>query len=174
MMIIDLSRILNGKESSLSFDFEMPLEKETLLKNYNVDHASDLHVKGTITDVNEELLVQFTYKGKLQLKCDRCLEPFEYELEGEAFKEIKPESYSEKESEDDDFYYYEGEDLEISTLVLDDIVFNLPLQMVCNPDCKGLCPKCGANLNKQDCECEKESIDPRFEVLKGFFDKEEV
>ena len=173
-MIIDLSRILNGKESIIPLEFELPFKDEKILKNYNIVQASNLNIAGQVTYMDGGLFVKCTYTTNLQLKCDRCLKPFEYTLEGDIFKGIKPETQSDMESEEDDVYYYEGQDLDISPIVMDDILFNIPLQMVCDSDCQGLCPTCGVDLNEKDCECNKEKIDPRFEVLKSFFDKEEV
>ena len=60
--------------------------------------------------------------------------------------------------------------LDIERLTLEDIYFALPSKVLCDDDCKGLCSKCGANLNEGPCECKKD-IDPRFEALLSLLDE---
>ena len=55
-------------------------------------------------------------------------------------------------------------------LTLSSCYFALPSKFLCDDDCKGLCPKCGANLNEGPCECKKD-IDPRFEALLSLLDE---
>lgn len=173
-MIINLASINNGKEMTVPFEFSVPFDEKVLLKNYNIVSSGNIHILGKASIVNKDVIVDFKYEGTLVLKCDRCLDIFEYNLEGDVLKDVKPETHSEIESHENDIYYYVGDDLDITRIVMDDIFLNLPIQMVCKTDCKGICATCGADLNESDCDCNMGKVDPRFEVLKDFFDKEEV
>jgi len=62
---------------------------------------------------------------------------------------------------------FEGDELDLTELVREQILLNLPEQTFCNPDCKGLCPKCGQNRNLIDCNCEENETDPRWAALKN-------
>jgi uncharacterized protein len=59
--------------------------------------------------------------------------------------------------------------LDLAPILEEEITLNLPLQVICSESCKGLCPKCGADLNKETCTCSDERIDPRLEALKNLF-----
>ena len=76
---------------------------------------------------------------------------------------------------DDDGDYIETPDyrLELDDLVLSDILLELPLKYLCSDDCKGLCERCGKNLNEGECDCKGKEIDPRLAVLQKWVDKSE-
>ena len=56
--------------------------------------------------------------------------------------------------------------LDLDQLLTEDILLDLPSKFLCSPDCKGLGPICGKNLNQGDCGCEKDTVDPRLAILK--------
>jgi len=56
--------------------------------------------------------------------------------------------------------------LDLDGLLVSDVLLHLPSKFLCDPDCKGLCPDCGNNLNIQSCQCSKAAIDPRLAGLK--------
>jgi uncharacterized protein len=58
--------------------------------------------------------------------------------------------------------------IDLEPLAREYLILEVPINPTCKPDCKGLCPVCGENLNEQDCGHRKEDIDPRFSVLKKF------
>lgn len=59
------------------------------------------------------------------------------------------------QQEDDDYLVCEDGILDMDTLAQDDILLELPIRMLCSEDCKGLCPMCGCNLNKETCSCQE-------------------
>jgi uncharacterized protein len=61
----------------------------------------------------------------------------------------------------------ESNNIDVAELVREQILLNLPEQVFCAEDCKGLCPQCGANRNLIDCKCEEKEIDPRWAALKN-------
>ena len=62
-----------------------------------------------------------------------------------------------------------GEDgIDLAPVVRDVVIAALPIRNLCRPDCKGLCPKCGADLNQADCGCDREVVDPRLAALKDW------
>jgi uncharacterized protein len=61
----------------------------------------------------------------------------------------------------------EGEQIDLKELAREQILLNLPEQVVCSEACKGLCEKCGADRNTDECRCGNDDIDPRWAALKG-------
>jgi len=76
--------------------------------------------------------------------------------------------YRDKSEEDNYFVADPSSDsFQIDDLVRETIILALPLKPLCSEDCKGLCPVCGTDLNKSQCNCIKKETDPRWEKLKG-------
>ena len=89
--------------------------------------------------------------------------PFEQEkkLDIKAILADKPQ-----DNENDDFFPLEGDRIDVSEIAVSAFVLDMEMKILCRPDCKGLCPKCGANLNDGDCGCSRREIDPRLAGLK--------
>ena len=62
---------------------------------------------------------------------------------------------------------FDGRTLNTDSVVCQELLVNLPLRCLCSPDCKGLCPSCGQNLNEKSCSCEQTATDPRWDALKS-------
>lgn len=131
---------------------------------------TDLEVdflRGTIrvVRVREGLLVQGIVKSQLSLECVRCLESFvlPITLELEEIFRLPGAGASIP-----DVFYVVGDDgwLDLAPLLREDAWVAIPMKPLCDADCKGLCPQCGANLNIESCTCESAGIDPRLALLK--------
>lgn len=119
------------------------------------------------TDIEGEI------KADVETECTRCLQSAEANLQIPfSVSYIAPENYTQaKESElntdDLQIAVFEGDKIDISELVREQILLNLFEQIFCREDCQGLCSKCGANRNLIDCNCEEKEIDPRWAALKN-------
>ena len=85
---------------------------------------------------------------------------------------VTPENYTKaKEAElggeDLEVSVFDGNEIDLTELVREQILLNLPIQVFCQENCRGLCPKCGANQNLIDCKCKENEIDPRWASLKN-------
>lgn len=147
--ILSLSHVRVGKNKFIKILAPM----EVMVRFYKVDEEIWLHVK---TD--------FTY----QVKCDRCLENYEVSSPLEA--EAKVVDLKQASDDEDALYaYYDGETLDLSQVLGQAILLKFPMKNLCSPTCKGLCPSCGTNLNKGNCDCKKEQeIDIRLLELTKF------
>ena len=84
-----------------------------------------------------------------------------------SVEELKDEAHlNEVKSEELDLDFYSGEELDLLDLIKEQIELNLPMKPLCDDACKGICPKCGTDLNVKSCTCSVKDIDPRFESLK--------
>lgn len=71
--------------------------------------------------------------------------------------------------EDDSIAYVEGDELDVAEAVVENVISTLPIKRLCSIDCKGLCQKCGIDLNKETCQCDNEEIDLRMAKLMDLF-----
>lgn len=135
----------------------------------------------TISILNENITVEGEVALKIQVPCDRCMELFVSALDVPIRMDMVPLYRSKKErdearerkqdveltQEDVEFSFYDGPHFNLKDLISEQIVLALPSQFICTPKCKGLCPRCGFNLNIGPCSCTP-PVDPRLAVLKDF------
>lgn len=117
---------------------------------------------------NIELRINLDYT--LELTCSRCLEGFKRSFTEEGVYYLKAGEEPLEEEKfllEEDIYtlYYAIPEIDTIPLIREMVILSLPMKPLCSPDCKGLCPVCGANLNKRDCGHRQEKIDPRWSKL---------
>lgn len=108
----------------------------------------------------------------LDVPCDRCLEPVSLPFEIDVDMVLEFEESGKLKGEYDDcegLCYVNGYDLDVDGMVREEIMIGFPMKVLCTEDCKGLCPKCGANLNRCDCGCDREVLDPRMSIIRDIF-----
>ncbi|MBS1248639.1 MAG: hypothetical protein MAG431_00198 [Chloroflexi bacterium] len=133
---------------------------------------------GTVTAIvsDDGIMVEGGLTAETELACTRCLCTFTHQVKI-SFAELYVYSRSKEKIED------EG-DLEIHLLPADGYIdvkplyrqyalLDIPIKHVCSSECKGLCPTCGCDLNKEDCGHRQEKIDPRMAVLGQLLEEEE-
>ena len=130
--------------------------------------------RGKIDDIR----VVGELKTDLEILCARCLEPVAFPVKREFDLLYRPAGLDvvegkEVELQDKDaaISYYEHDGVELSELLREQVLLEVPLKTVCKEECQGLCPHCGSNLNHGKCGCEQPPADPRWEALKGLKDK---
>ncbi|MEP6903823.1 MAG: DUF177 domain-containing protein [Actinomycetota bacterium] len=168
-MIVELP---TAENLILPFDFEIRAD-EIDLDDEPLKLKDSIKVEGEI----KKGIVQTDVRGKISaeiaLECTRCLQGTEQNFEisfAAAF--VTPEHYTQaKEAElntdDLDVSVFEGDLIDLTELVREQILLNLPEQVFCREGCKGLCEKCGANRNLIDCKCIEKEVDPRWAALKN-------
>lgn len=178
-MKIDLTTLLNGRAKSLSFDYYFdPAEadSEIIFPEY-AQLTSPVHVVGTVTDKNNCMFLEATVTVNYHVLCDRCLDdindslefPFERMVSAGAAKSIPLD-----DEEETDIIYVNESGISIDSELTEEIALELPVYNLCKDDCKGLCQKCGKNLNLGPCDCQdKKEIDPRLKILQKLLDNME-
>ena len=127
--------------------------------------------------VGTEVMVKGSLIADIKLQCSRCLKDFRSVLSVpidvvyHPVEEFKGEDKHEIKFEDLDMDFYSGEKLDLLDLLREQIMLNLPMKPLCNELCKGICLKCGADLNAGNCNCAAKDIDPRLQALKKILDK---
>ena len=168
-MIVDLA---NLEDAENRFEFSIPAG-ELDLETDNVRLKGGIAVSCEITKSISKSEVSGTVSAALEVDCTRCLLPVEQELSFDftaayvPAEELVKEGEAELAADDLDVDALDGNELNLREVVREQILLNVPDQIFCREDCKGLCHKCGANLNLIDCSCKEAEIDPRWAALKN-------
>jgi uncharacterized protein len=134
---------------------------------------SAARVKGTVSleKHGNDILVRGQLTGNLNLTCSRCLETFAAPVEGDFDLLLVPgplaaAGIDEELSQPDlDVDYYRGEVVDVESIIREQIILMIPLKPLCDENCRGLCPRCGANLNVTTCQCQPEAVNSPFAHL---------
>lgn len=132
-----------------------------------------------IKKVGAEVVISGTIEADVELQCSRCLKDFRSMLTVpvnvtyNSVDNLMGKDKHELKVDELDMGFYSGDELDLSDLIKEQIILNLPMKPLCNDSCKGICLQCGADLNADNCSCSEKDIDPRLEVLKKFRGKGE-
>lgn len=132
--------------------------------------VEDLAVHLSLIEADRGFFVTAEVEGTGKMRCHRCLDEFEYPLHMSfsALAVIDEQLEREEtleESEDIIHVPARSQFIDATQLVYDGILLELPYKLLCREDCQGLCDQCGQNLNHGTCQCDQDSIDPRWEKL---------
>lgn len=161
-------QILVGFKEKESFSFDSLFEIH--LPEGSVSNCH-FKVEANVRKAGDVFCVEASVEGTVHAQCHRCLEMFDMPVKT-GFSMIFHRGSAVEQSEDvleDDFILLteEGENrYDIFPRVTEAIILEIPIKILCKPDCKGLCPVCGANLNEGDCGCDRSETDPRWDALK--------
>lgn len=169
-MKIDLSQIEN---EPLHVDERLTLEPERLDQD-EVTAPVEVHLQAVIRALGPGYSVHGSFEANGSLACVRCLEPVPWQVREEFSLEYRRREAHPEESEialDDDELevgFLTNEELDLSEMAAEQVLLALPMRVVCEENCAGLCPRCGANRNVEGaCTCEPE-VDPRWAALEDF------
>ena len=171
-MIIDFRNAIEMEKYPVSTDVK--LSDDILDGYYEAEIISTPHVDGWYVLVDNKLTINLTLTVDINFKCDRCLTDVKKHFEIKVAEMFVPRS---EQLDDQDEFVYDKSVIDISDLLHERLLLALPMTVLCKEDCKGLCPKCGKNLNLGKCDCvldedvEEESEDDSnnpFAILKDF------
>jgi DUF177 domain-containing protein len=174
-MLLDL-RKLHGQREHFERTFQPPAF-DPQDDGYRV--ASPVEVS---MDVERAGAGAFRVQGRavtrLMLECGRCLDEMEVPVDARFELRYVPQEQNQGEPEreiaEDDLttaYYREGA-LDVIEMLREQFQLALPMKPLCAESCRGLCPECGANLNRANCECDPKWVDPRLAPLKALLNGE--
>lgn len=169
-MLISLSEIMTTKDKVAQISAPIELEQfEYQGDSYEFAHKDPVDL--TITNLgNRTLMIEGSTNISLTLFCSRCLKEITYPMEISFQKEADFNLTEEERAEGlDETNYIIGYNLDVDTLIYDEILIDFPMKLLCREDCKGLCKKCGTNLNENTCDCDTTVLDPRMSVIRDIF-----
>ena len=160
-MILDLKRLFVEDIKKISDSYQIdnlisltdPMFLFSPIKvNYNIENNAGLVELKASVDFN------------ISHPCDRCTKQVKINCKYK-FKHVLVTSIDNEEN--DEYILLDNFKINLDEVITEDILLRIPSKILCKPDCKGLCQECGKDLNEGPCQCNKDSIDPRLEVLKS-------
>jgi uncharacterized protein len=126
--------------------------------------------------IRPNLLIKGNWMMELKGECSRCLEQSSFLLKENFYEEFKQlpgggDYLDDYPHGDLDTCVFKGDSLDLDEYFRQSYYMSQPLKILCKSDCKGLCPVCGINKNKDECKCNNERIDPRWELLQKIKEK---
>ena len=157
--------IIDIPEEGLEQEFDLPI---TINDNEIPDTAS---ARITLLKFGKKILVDGTVKVNVSLKCSRCLNDYSFPVDLDFREEYTPADETEMgksqelSGDEMDVGFYAGEEIDIAGIVREQVLLEVPMKPLCRNDCRGICSKCGADINEQACACKDDQIDPRLAPL---------
>ena len=166
-MLLGLSKIIECPGESVSFSTSVALSD---LQFGNCCPVSEpVTACGTVRNTAGVLLMKGMITTTIHGVCDRCACDFDRDEEIPLDVVLVTEM-ADEENEDEWVFPLEGDSADLEDIVRTVFVLNMDSKLLCSDDCKGLCHRCGKNLNDGPCGCQKE-LDPRFAALKQLLEK---
>ncbi len=169
-----------------------PLEFDEVIAPGVLDYATDIRQTGPLpvkgvadlliehrsshSHVND-IRLRAHYSANFEILCARCVDPVAVPLNGDFDLIFRPQSADADAGErsitadETEIGYYQESGLLLEDVVREQVLLSLPTRTLCTADCKGLCPRCGQNLNQAKCSCDEVPADPRWNALAGLADK---
>jgi len=166
-MLLGLSKIIDCPGQSVSFSTSVDLSD---LQFGTCEPVRDpVMASGTVRNTAGVQMMNGSIQTRLYNVCYRCASEFERDIEFPIDVVLVTELANE-DNEDEWVFPLEGDSADLEDIVRTVFVLNMDSKLLCEPDCKGLCCRCGKNLNEGPCNCQKE-LDPRFAALRQLLEK---
>ncbi len=130
-----------------------------------------------ISRVGSEVAIRGDITAAAGLVCSRCLKDYTTEVRAEVnviyhpVEELRVEGKHEVKEDELEMGFYSGDEFDLTELLKEQMILNMPMKPLCSEACKGICSKCGTDLNINKCGCSTDEIDSRLEVLKELLRK---
>ena len=167
-MIIDLKRIFVNEGSSLPLEYALDLSSVEYSGTFPLKKPVTLH--GTVSNKASLIRLEASITFEFEADCDRCGIPVS-RVHKIAINKSLASSIEGEESET--IILVPDMKFDLDEFIYTEIIVNLPMKHLCKEDCKGICYKCGKNLNEGKCDCLEKEIDPRLAVLAELLNDDE-
>ena len=161
MIKIKVSNLANGR---YDFDFNGKAIDLEIPEPY----TGDYHTSVVLDKFENQIIIDVETGITADLTCDRCAADFQSVINSKyKMVYLFQSNFSESEDEKEDIVYLhpDTDKIELDSDVRDFAILAVPMKRLCSENCKGLCPRCGENLNDGSCNCDEKIIDPRWESL---------
>lgn len=163
-MKVNLSNLINGNDYQINLDDTFEID-EIKTEGNDIKFNKPVEIHGGVYNTDDDIFLQAKVSFEYITNCDRCLKSTIKEEVAMLDYKIKTETDDEELSEDE-LILEKGKVLDLKEPIISSIILSLPMKTICTDNCKGICPNCGADLNKGNCDCKDNNIDPRLAKLK--------
>ena len=167
-MLLDLREMIEVPGRSASFSYEpdfSDLQFDSVL-----GWPAPVRAEGTVTNTAGLLELRGELTGVMTCQCARCLREFDRELRLPLTATLTDTPDQERE-DDPELFVLTGDRLDLDEVTETALILNMEQRFLCRPDCRGLCPRCGKDLNDGPCDCGADP-DPRLAVLMQLLEKQ--
>lgn len=169
-MIIDISKLLITRNKKDSFNCSIEADSITIKHNSFPIKNNKPFELSIVNEENKRLNLSLATTVVVTVPCDRCLTDCDITFDISIDKTIDIKD-GRLVSVDDDISFIEDDEILVDNLLFDEILVDWPSKVLCKEDCKGICPKCGTNLNISSCDCDLREIDPRMARFQDVFEE---
>ena len=172
-MLIDLSELLSHVDKTLDLSAELEMEHfVTRLNDYPILDKKPVRFQISGVD-GRKVEISAEIELTLVIPCDRCLDDVNNLIKINTSREVDlSESEEDRKEALEEIDYIDGTMFDVEKFVYGEILVNLPMKVLCSENCKGICNRCGTNLNYGNCGCDTTELDPRMakamEVFNSF------
>ena len=166
MLLLDLVRL--SREGSLRIEGQIPPD-DPLWEDTGIRLKEPLRVDLRVNEAQSgEIVVRGTLTGTLAQQCRRCLDPVDVPFrEDMTLVYAPPDVLDGAEDGETKVLPVDDREVDLAEPIREELILAAPNWVLCDPDCKGLCPHCGADLNETTCACTVEEPDPRWDALRA-------
>ncbi|SFA78401.1 uncharacterized protein SAMN05216249_102130 [Acetitomaculum ruminis DSM 5522] len=161
-MQVDVSNIISQENRNETVNAHVDIAKVSFkMGDFPIVSKEDFLL--TLKHKNSHVFcVSFKVKLTIEFPCDRCLTSVDKEFFIEFDEDIDI-------NEEDWKFCLKEKVLDLDTLIVNELIVNWPAKILCKEDCKGICPVCKVNRNKETCDCDTRVLDPRMAVIQDIF-----
>ena len=163
-MVIDLQEILNADGEVLKFSRMVTMPNISYM-GQELRFANEIEVVGQAKNTSGVIEIYATIKGAVIMNCARCTKDTVYKFSVPYSDSFEISHYNDAS---------EPAEINLEDIITETVLCDIPMRILCSESCKGLCPKCGADLNETDCGCPSRESDLIWEKLKNLNLKGEV
>lgn len=174
-MKLDLSEIAQH----IGMHATQEIDEPCFAQDEELECVSPVKGKLDVTNTGSLLLIRGKVHTDVRLSCGRCLTDIVVPVEGEIDEQFRLVHLGDaifavpEDEEETGGTLVNNNVLDLSELIRQNLLVGIPIQPLCTPDCRGLCPTCGQNLNAGQCACPAETIESPFQALAGLLEEEE-
>ena len=167
-MLIDMMPILSGETDKINFEFSFSFEdndESDIIPG--VTFPEPFTVKGYVSNKSGYMNLVSETDIPYETCCARCLKEIKGHLHL-CFEKNCAVISTLQNKDTDDYLLIEDAKLDLYVPLYEEILLEFPTRLLCDEECKGLCQKCGKNLNEGECSCNRKDIDPRLAKIQQY------
>lgn len=166
-MLLGLSKIIDCPGGVVPFETSLDLSQMEFGGSCPI--AEPVRAVGQVRNTAGVLVMTGELTTRLHGVCDRCAKPFERDF-AVSLEAVLVPAHASDDYEDPWTFELDGDNADLDDILTTAVVLNMDSKLLCSEDCKGLCPRCGTDLNLGPCQCKPET-DPRLAVLQQLLKK---
>ncbi len=168
-MLLDMSPLLNGEKNALDFSF--PYTPSFPYDFPDVEFGSDVLVSGSVQDMAGYMTLTLRASIPYQSMCARCLIAVNGTFEVDLTRDVAQKEQLQDEEEQERYALIEKRKLDLENVISQELLLSFPSKFLCKETCRGLCVRCGKDLNEGPCDCETKEVDPRLDVFRKLLEE---